>query len=51
MLQEDMRTQLAEALKDDDIVQSVFDAAKNSMGQDITEADKVVYTHTLLGDA
>ena len=36
-----MRAELNEALKDEDTVQMIFDAAKSSMGQDITEADKV----------
>lgn len=35
-----MRPELIEATKDEDVVQSIYDAAKNSMGQDITEADK-----------
>ncbi len=36
-----MKEQLVEATKDESVVQSIFEAAKNSMGQDITEADKV----------
>jgi RNA processing factor Prp31 len=40
-LREEMREELNEAIKDEDMVQTIYDAAKNSMGQDITEADKV----------
>lgn len=43
-----MKESLTEVTKDEDVTQAIFDAAKNSMGQDVTETDKVpVPTHRL----
>ncbi len=39
-LAEEMREALMEVTKDEDVVQAIYDAAKSSMGQDITESDK-----------
>jgi hypothetical protein len=36
-----MKEQLIEVTKDEEVVQGIFDAAKSSMGQDITDMDKV----------
>jgi RNA processing factor Prp31 len=36
-----LKEQLTEITKDDEVAQSIIEAAKNSMGQDVTEADKV----------
>lgn len=37
---EELKEKLLEVTKSEEVVQSIFDAVKNSMGQDITEADK-----------
>eukprot|EP01022_Parablepharisma_sp_SALTPOND_P019382 TRINITY_DN329_c0_g2_i2.p1 TRINITY_DN329_c0_g2~~TRINITY_DN329_c0_g2_i2.p1 ORF type:complete len:554 (-),score=78.76 TRINITY_DN329_c0_g2_i2:8103-9764(-) len=39
-LTEDMREELTETTKDEEMVQAIYDSAKSSMGQDITESDK-----------
>lgn len=40
-LKEEIKEQLNEITKSEEVVQGIYDAAKNSMGQDITENDKV----------
>ena len=40
-LTEEMKPQLIEVTKDEEVVQGIYDAAKNSMGQEITDNDKV----------
>lgn len=37
-----MKEQLIEVTKDEEVVQGIYEAAKSSMGQDVTEADKVL---------
>lgn len=39
-LDESMREQLIEVTNDEDIVNSIYEAAKNSMGQDVADSDK-----------
>eukprot|EP00826_Nyctotherus_ovalis_P033643 TRINITY_DN2737_c0_g3_i1.p1 TRINITY_DN2737_c0_g3~~TRINITY_DN2737_c0_g3_i1.p1 ORF type:complete len:328 (+),score=116.52 TRINITY_DN2737_c0_g3_i1:772-1755(+) len=39
-LDESMRERLMEVTNDEEVVQSIYDAAKNSMGQDVADADK-----------
>ena len=46
-----MREQLVEVTKDEEVVQGIYDACKSSMGQDITEADKVLIKLYFLGYA
>jgi len=41
-----MRPELIEVTKDEDVVSALYEAAKSSMGQNITEADKVPFLHS-----
>ena len=43
--EEEMTEELKKLIKDDELVQQIVDAAKNSMGQDMMDLDKVIYIY------